>query len=431
MNRGKDAPEHQNESHQSYKGRALKVAVGSIVMTAVSVGTYMSIPVYLLPISELTGSSVGQVTLFFSVAAIVSLLSSLFFGTLLKTLGIKVLATIAGVALAAFFIILSFTDNIIVVYIASIPYGFATVGGGYAASQTCITWWYPKGTAKIISFITVGVGIVAFILSPLLASSIAGLGIGITAFAEGVGGGIIMILCALFLLAERPEVYGFATGSSDQAAPEGQIVEETASQSATKGPSNSGNSGNVLRVPQFWIIFLAGLLATTAMTGFANNASPFYQTIGCDPVQAAMGISVFNIAALAWAPLFGALVDKKGPGVGTLVCGGIGVVALLAATLITGFMGAMIVAAMVSSLNLAVMLGSVTYPRVFGTKEAGTLIGFANAAGSVGGIIGPPLAGFMFDAMDSYSPFMFVAGALMVICILLIIIGSRRTLISD
>ncbi|MCL2529278.1 MAG: MFS transporter [Coriobacteriia bacterium] len=403
--------------------RARNVAIGSIVMTAVSIGSYMSLPVFLMPISEMTGASIGQVTLLFSFAAIASLLTSLLFGQILKVVRLKLLASLAGLAFALFFVGISLSTSIVVIYAAAVFFGFATVAGGYAASQTSIVWWYPKGTARIISFITVGVGIVAFILSPALASAIETFGVGPTALVEGLVGGAVMIFCALFLLAEHPNTYGV---SVEQDAPDSLENDPEAA------PEIVGLAmKDILKTPQFWLIFVACVIAVIAMTGFTNNASIFYQSIGLTPLQAAMGISVFSIATLVWAPLYGILVDKKGPAFGTLICGAISAAIMFAATVLTGMPGAMIIAAVAAAMCLCNMLGPVTLPRVFGTREAGSLVGLATAAGSIGAMLGAPIAGFILDSTGSYNPFLITAGILMILCVLFVFLGARKTITAQ
>jgi nitrate/nitrite transporter NarK len=69
------------------------------------------------------------------------------------------------------------------------------------------------------------------------------------------------------------------------------------------------------------------------------------------------------------------------------------------------------------------MLGAVTYPRIFGTKNAGAVIGFANASGSVGAMLGAPIAGFILDTTGSYSLFMVIASVLVGLCVIFTFTG--------
>ena len=54
------------------------------------------------------------------------------------------------------------------IYIAAILYGFATVFAGFAIAQTEITWWFIKGRAKIMSYLNIGLGVFGLFSFPLL-----------------------------------------------------------------------------------------------------------------------------------------------------------------------------------------------------------------------------------------------------------------------
>ena len=53
-------------------------------------------------------------------------------------------------------------------------------------------------------------------------------------------------------------------------------------------------------------------------------------------------------------------------------------------------------------------------PEYFGTKAVGTLIGIAGVAWGLGGIVGPILAGYIFDKTASYN-MAFSTGALLLV----------------
>jgi MFS family permease len=54
-------------------------------------------------------------------------------------------------------------------------------------------------------------------------------------------------------------------------------------------------------------------------------------------------------------------------------------------------------------------------PEYFGTKAVGTLIGIAGVAWGLGGIVGPILAGYIFDTTASYNVAFFTGGLLLLL----------------
>jgi MFS family permease len=66
-------------------------------------------------------------------------------------------------------------------------------------------------------------------------------------------------------------------------------------------------------------------------------------------------------------------------------------------------------------------------PPLFGLKSIGTLLGIATFAWSVGGIAGPYLAGYIFDASQSYDIAFLSGGMLLIIGVLAVyFFGSHR-----
>ena len=83
----------------------------------------------------------------------------------------------------------------------------------------------------------------------------------------------------------------------------------------------------------------------------------------------------------------------------------------------------------VSSFHLLIILmvvfgfgfgGSITIqlsmiPEVFGTRSGGEILGLISMAWAVGGVVGPILAGYIFDLSQSYSMAFLTAGLLLAI----------------
>ena len=227
-----------------------------------------------------------------------------------------------------------------------------------------------------------------------------------------------MIVNGLIFLSEHPSTYGMH--------PMGYVAEEAHTASAAVQQPQKLTLKQMVTSAPFWLIFLACVLISAASTGFTNNASAFYQSIGLTAVQASFCISLYNAVKLGWSPIFGTLTDKKGPGFATLICGALCAVTLFIGPALTGYAGAITIAVMIGAISFSGMLGALCYPRVFGTKEAANLVGFASAAGSVGAMIGAPIAGFIYDATSSYSTYLAVAAVMIVVGIVFTILGTSK-----
>lgn len=188
--------------------RAYKAAVGSVLAVVLAIGSYGTVPLFLVPLSQSLGVSIGQVSLLFTFAASAGLVASLFFGTILKKLGVKGLACLSGAALATFYVFLFLAKSPVMVYIGAMIYGFSTSTGGFAIAQTEITWWFSKGRAKVMSLLNIGVGLVGMVLAPVVASALEALGMRSVALIQGLLTGGLMIVNGLIFLSEHPSTYG-------------------------------------------------------------------------------------------------------------------------------------------------------------------------------------------------------------------------------
>ncbi|RPI86613.1 MAG: MFS transporter [Chloroflexi bacterium] len=396
--------------------RARNTAIGSILITTLYMGSYGSLAVYLVPVSQAFHVSVGEATLIFTFGSMASFTSALFLGRMLKKFAVKLLIPLTGILFTALFLSIAFSRSIVVVYVGALLYGFASGTGGIAFAQTAITWWFVKDRGKLFSYLSIGTALFGLLLVPLIAQMITIYGVRVVAIYQGFLISGMVILIGLFLLSEHPDTYGLK--------PIGYMDEQKGYNDVQSGTNLTVNQ--ILRIPAFWLIIFSVVIMIIVFTGFINNASAIYQSKGLDAVAAAFCISIYNAGRIVWSPFYGILVDKFGVRLATIVCGSIGAIILLLATLLSGFTGAVIIASMIGSLSFAGMLGAVSLPRVFGSKEAGNLIGFSNAAGSVGAMIGAPTAGFIFDATNSYTGFLFFAGIAVPFAVFLMLSGTGK-----
>lgn len=401
------------------KVRARNTTIGAMLMTAFAIGTVVTIPVFVLPLITKFGVGAGEIMLIFTFSGIGGLITSFLLGSLMKKIPVKTLVVSSGILLAAFFVVLGLSPNLVIIYICAIIYGYTTTVGAFGLAQTVINWWNATNVAKQISFVSAAVGIMGMAF-PILAGILLNI-IGFTATSIGIGvtAGSIMVICGLFLISDHPSKYGLTAVGSDEAAKESESAQTTE-------PEKFLSVKQIISTPYFWMIILSLFVMTLASTGFTNNAPKFYTTIGIEKTLAATLSGITAGVSVLFAMLFGVLVDKFGP-VKTITIYGM-IIALMFATaqFFGGVMGGAIIAVVLGLKTMTGMIGSMTLPRLFGRKEAASVIGFSMVASNLGSMFGAPLAGFLFDASGSYNTFFMIAAALVVCAVLLINLGSGK-----
>lgn len=397
--------------------RAKKTFFGVLLMTVCSIGSYISIPVYLVPLMLKLQVGAGQVTLIFATSAVGSLITSLIIGTLVKKFRVKSLIVTGGLFIGTFFMSFSLSNHINVIYILAILFGFATVSAGFAIAQTEINWWFPKNTGKYIGYLSTAVGLGGMLFPVVIANLIESYGLETVAMGQGLVVGIAIMILGIFLISEQPDKY--EAKSKQQDYPNVHATNINSFENSTDLTVKQ-----ITSMPQFWMIVIAIILISTASTGFNNNASALYQSKGSTAVQAAFFISLMNGVNFIAAPLYGMLMDKIGYIKATTLYGAIVASIFFTSIFLTGVVGGILIAVFMAFKTFNSMLGPITLPKLFGARESASLIGFTSAAQSIGAMLGAPIAGFLYDMTGTYNSFMITGGFLTLITIALIISGA-------
>ena len=404
--------------------RARNVAIGSLIAIMLTVGAYMTLPVFLVPFSQIIGVSIGEVAIMFSATAICSMVVALSFGTVLKKLGVKKICILAGIVQMigyALMYLALVTRNVYLLYVGCGILAFATVAGGFAIAQTCITFWFVKRHGTVVSLISVTNGVSVFIFAPLAGLAMQRFEVTTLLLMIGFVFGGLVILNAVLLLSEHPATYGMK--------PYGYVeVEKTADDGKPAAADNTLTKKQMISTAAFWLVLFATCLSSLANMGFRMNAAAYYQYIGVTALQSSFGISIASIVGIGGALLFGLLVDKKGPIFTVVLYSAIAAIGFGFASVASGVAGMVIVAVLTGGIGVFSLLPALMLSRIFGAGNIGSVIGFGVVAGSLGSMIGSPTAGFIYTNLGTYVPFMFVAIASLVLVVLCVVIAGRKKL---
>lgn len=399
---------------------ANKTWFGGILVIAFAYGSYMTLSNYLVPFSERTGTSVGEIALLFTFAGLATLVISLFLGKFVKLMKVRTLVFISAIFISFLYLALGFSDSLIVLYIAAVFYGTAMVFTGYGLQQIQIIWWFPPNQiGRRLTALTVGPAVMALIQSPLIAKSILEFGLQTTAVLHAVISVAAIVVIARVFLLEHPDSYGIKIVNNNKEI-------ENSSENKPIINRKALPLMFVLGTLPFWLLTIASLIESFSFTGYVNNASPFYQSFGLDPIQAAFCISIVSIGQAITAPIFGFLVDKIGLAKSVAIFGTIVSATFLFSRFITNYQTAIIFAVFASAFAFVAFIAPVGFRLMYPNSDVGTLVGYANAASQVGTMLGAPIAGFIFVSTGSYVPFMTAASVLLMLCIVLVFIATGK-----
>jgi MFS family permease len=170
----------------------------------------------------------------------------------------------------------------------------------------------------------------------------------------------------------------------------------------------------VLAKPLFRSLYLAGLLMSLALfVPFVFLAS-YAEDHGTSEAAAATLVSFLGLGSLAGRLVLGTFAGRLG--VQRLY---VGCFAVLTASFLVWLASGgnfVVLATFAVVLGVAyggyVALSPAVMAELFGLAGLGAVLGASYTAGGIGGLVGPPVAGWLIDATGSYTPAIVVAVAL-------------------
>ena len=256
-----------------------------------------------------------------------------------------------------------------------------------------------------------------------LGVTLCGAGIGATAFPllgtwlivhYGWRGGFIG-LGAVWAALVLPLLLLFFRGANDGAARVALKAAASAGAPAVVLPGLTVREG--LTGTAFYKLLLAGGTYALVLIGLIVHLIPILEDRGTAAMTAAAMASTVGIFSVFGRLATGALMDRWRPN----VVGGVSfMLPTLGCALLlmpTAGTAAQVVAIAIIGLSVGGELGVVTYlsTRYFGLRSFGKLFGGVTIPMAIGTACGPILAGAVFDQFHSYTPFLWLTIALMLV----------------
>jgi len=225
-------------------------------------------------------------------------------------------------------------------------------------------------------------------------------------------------LCCV--IRHRPEQYGYL--------PDGEI-------SADPGPTHRGHDldktrfREALRSGNLWKIAVAEAIRSMISMAVVTHVMPYLSSIGMSRSSAAFvatSIPLFSIIGRLGFGWLSDMFDRRHVLVGAYCLLGVGTVAfsyIHVTWLIFPFL-----LTFSPALGGALPLRGAVVSEYFGRSSFGSLVGAIKGVAAIGGIIGPPAAGWTFDNVGSYQPvWLSFAGAAVIAALLVLRVkGSPR-----
>lgn len=295
--------------------------------------------------------------------------------------------------------------------------GFLIVGLGSSfchnmVPMTVLARWFKKNIGKASGIIYMGFA-VGGLFVPLIVKAIDTWGWEDVMLYLAFGALVLGVPLSL-LFRNRPEEYGLL--------PDGKA---SADVSETENDVSGLSLREALKTRAFWIIGLVGTFQITAVHAVTVHAIPYLTSIGMDRPTAALGVMIISIIGLAMRVMYGILADMFGKKYVYALSNGMTTVALVLFGFLDGSSFAMLALfGVIYGLGVSgAMTVRVPITReYFGVSSFGSVFGMLSVFTVIGGVIGAPVAGWVYDTSGAYFPIWYIFAGLTIIGALLLLV---------
>jgi OFA family oxalate/formate antiporter-like MFS transporter len=307
--------------------------------------------------------------------------------------GSRALCLLGVMTVGIGFILLSLTQSLWLFYASIILIAFGGGGCTGVVMNHAVSNWFQKRIGLALGIMNAGVGACGLLI-PVVVWLIDACGWRSTVVILGVGTWISCIPLAL-VFRDTPEKYGLH--------PDGAAV--TPAAAVHTGGSESAQMGfaDAIRNRAFLFVALSDAIRMMAAGAVITHIMPYLNLLQVPRSTAGLiagAISVVSIPGRFGFGWFADLFDKRC--VAAVACGLTSVGVLLLCYVDTGWVMLLFLLLYPIGFGGWMTVRSAILQEYFGRTSFGRLIGLVMGCSAVGSIIGPTLAGYLFDTTGTY-----------------------------
>jgi len=380
-----------------------------------ALGTLYAWSIFVAPLEKEFGWKRAQTSNVFTIAVVVFALSFILAGRLQDKFGPFKVSLVGGILVSLGFFLCSYTHSLYWLYVCFGVIGGLGNGFGYATPIPVMAKWFPDKRGLAVGLAVGGYGGGSAIFGPLAnLKLIPAYGVHTTFMILGVIF-LFMTVIGAFLLQNPPAGYKPAGWSPAPAAKAAATTYEF-------------SPAEVLRTPTFYFMWVAYALGASAGLMVISQLVPFAKSVGiASAAIATMGILVGAIGNASGRILSGWMSDALGRLNVLRLMIAISMIAMPILYSVGGSVGPLYVTVFVVywCYGTQLSVNASTTADFWGTKNAGINYGILFSAWGVAGIIGPRIAGVLFDKYKNYQMAFYTAGVLALVALLCELAAKR------
>ena len=381
--------------------------VGGMSMN-LALGSLYAWSVFVAPLEKEFGWKRADTSMVYTIAVVVFALTFIAAGRLQDKYGPFWVSLTGGVLVSLGFFLCAFTHSLTYLYVCFGVIGGLGNGFGYSTPIPVMAKWFPDKRGLAVGLAVGGYGGGSAIFGPLAnLKLIPAYGVHTTFMILGVIF-LFMTVFGAFLLHNPPVGY----------KPAGWTPAPASKAAAT---TYEFSPSETLRTPTFYFMWVAYALGCSAGQMVISQLVPFAKSVGiASAAIATMGLVVGAVGNASGRILSGWMSDALGRLNVLRLMIAISMIAMPILYLVGGSVGPLYVTVFVVywCYGTQLSVNGSTAADFWGTKNAGINYGMLFTAWGVAGIIGPRIAGVLFDKYKNYQMAFYWAAALALVALL-------------
>ncbi|MGE5219301.1 MAG: MFS transporter [Chloroflexota bacterium] len=388
------------------------IAVGSILRILGGGLYFYGFSVFFLPLSQDLGLNRASTALVFSLARAQGAFEGPIAGYFMDRHGPRPLMIMALTMTGIGHMLLSGVSSylmLLIVYMGVVSLSFHA--GFMDAPMLIANTWFIRKRTLAMAIISGSIGIGGFIFTPLLSAAVHSYGWRQAAFGCGIA--FITIGMPLALMVRRsPESMGLEPdGDAVAASPSDNLPEEL----GRVRESNDFTLAQALRTSSFW--YLTGATAIRVIILSAINVHYVALMVwkGLDPQRAAFFLAVQAFASFPSHLLFGWIGDRVSKPKLMAACMLLAMISMAVLATARSEWAILIFIPMFSVVESTFPVNWSTVGEYFGRKNFAKIRGSMSFVSTWGSVIGPVIAGAIYDRTASYNVMIWASAVLLLL----------------
>ncbi|MBW2308871.1 MAG: MFS transporter [Deltaproteobacteria bacterium] len=363
----------------------ISLYVGSVV--------FFGFTAFIEPLKEEFGWSYTQISLATSLRGLEMGIVAPLIGFLVDRFGPRKLAFLGIITIGFGLILLSLTRSLVMFYGAVLLLAFGAGGCTSVVLMSTVANWFHKKIGKAFGVMASGFGASGLIV-PLIVWLIDVYGWRTTCIILGLGMWILGIPLSL-VIRNKPEPYGYF--------PDGELPDDSIPRFEIQADEIEIGLKEALKNKSFLYLNLVEVMRTMALSAVVIHVMPYLSSVGIPRSTAglvAAAIPLFSIIGRFGFGWLGDIFDKRFVMATSFCFMGLGMLAFCYAQ--SGWVIVLFLSFFSPGFGGSMIMRGAILREYFGRNHFSKMLGITFGSAAIGGIIGPTLAGWIFDTSGSY-----------------------------